>query len=224
MANETNRNTKNNKTNKEKKAKKTDKASEQNKNNTDNKEKKVTGKNVTVNKKTIEKKPTDKASVDKKTEDNLIDPEIIKRTELEQIHKELQNNKKAKRIDAGKKLKRKEIFKNELIIIFIELYFIVLVLSNNNFSTIEFISDLKIIALIEVFMAVILFEIAYKKEDEKIGLHGIEMTALGISTMILLNLYSNQFSHLNIALAVIIGIFTLYFLIKMFVIAIKKKK
>lgn len=156
--------------------------------------------------------------------EELIDPKVFKDNELETIKKELKNGKKSNKTNVKKQEKYKEIFKNSLIFIFIELYFLILLISKSTINTIEYITDLKIFVLIELVVSIILFEISYKKENSKIAWHGIEMVLLGGTTILILNLYSRQSSILNTVFAIVAGAFILYYIIKMFVIALKKQK
>lgn len=156
--------------------------------------------------------------------EELVDPKIFKDNELETIRKELKNNKKSNNSKSKKQEKYKEIFKNSLIFIFIELYFLILLISKSSISTIEYVTDLKVFILIELVVSIILFEISYKKENSKIAWHGIEMILLGATTILLLDLYSRQSGIINTVFAIIAGAFIFYYIIKMLVIILKKQK
>ncbi len=156
--------------------------------------------------------------------EELIDPKVFKDNELETIKKELKDNKNLNKSKAKRQEKYKEIFKNSLIFIFIELYFLILLISKSTISTIEYITDLKLFILIELVVSIILFEIAYKKDNSKLAWHGIEIILLGATTILILELYSRQSSIINTVFAIIAGTFIIYYIIKMFIIALKKQK
>ena len=164
--------------------------------------------------------------IDDKDEVNekLIDPKVFKDNELETIRKELNNNKKISKSKGNKQEKYKEIFKNSLIFIFIELYFLILLIGQYTIGTIEYITNLKIFILVELVVSIILFEISYKKENSKLAWHGIEMVLLGASTVLILYLYSRQSNIINTVFAIIAGAFLIYYIVKMIVIMLKKKK
>ena len=91
-------------------------------------------------------------------------------------------------------------------------------------SDIQYLFSLKVLILIEAITSIVLFEIAYKRDSGILGLHGVEMLALGMSTILILDQVNRKSEYIKYVLATIIGVFLLYYLIKIFVISIKKKK
>ena len=154
----------------------------------------------------------------------LVNPDIIKKNELETIKEEIKNNKKQKKSSEKKQSKYKELLKNNLIGIVVIVYFLALIIGKNAINTIEYITDLKVFVIIEAILSIIIIERAYKKDTFSIAIHGLEMLILGGSTVLILDLFNRQNDKLNLVFAILVGVFTLYYLIKLLVIAIKKDK
>ena len=65
---------------------------------------------------------------------------------------------------------------------------------------------------------------SYKKDSTSLAFHGIEVLALGIATVVILDLYSRQSTILNLAFVGIIATFLIYYVLKILFISLKKKK
>lgn len=166
---------------------------------------------------------TDVTNTETEDEKNkLIDPDVLKIDELEKIKNEIKENKRSKRFSDEKQKKYREILKNILLGILINIYLLFLLLGKKSMGVIEYINDLKVFILIEALISILLLEIAYYKKNKKLIIHSIEMLGLGTITVLILDLLNRQSEKLNIAFAVITGVFTLYYLIKIIVIAILK--
>ena len=88
----------------------------------------------------------------------------------------------------------------------------------------EYIMDLKTFSIFAVIIAVITFEQAYKKDDGSLAIHGIEIVAIAIETLILLNLYSVKSEYFFMTLMGITIAMIAYYFIKCIIIAIKNKR
>ena len=133
----------------------------------------------------------------------LVNPEVIKKNELDTI---------------------KEALKNNLIGIVVIIYFLALIIGKESINTIEYITDLKVFIILETIISIVIIEKAYKKDTFSIAINGIEMLVLGGSTVLILDLFNKQNDKLNLVFAILVGIFTFYYLLKMLVLAIKKDK
>ena len=78
--------------------------------------------------------------------------------------------------------------------------------------------------MIEAITTIILFETAYKKDETTFTLYGIEMLVLGITTIFLLDLVSKRNDMINIVIAIMELCFTLYYLVKILVLSLRKNK
>ncbi len=154
----------------------------------------------------------------------LIDPKTLKMDQLETIKNEIKKNKKSNSSKNKKKIKYKEILKNTIVFIFIQIYFIILMIGSYQISAIRFITDLKVIILLEAILSIVLFEIAYKKDSATIAFHGLEVLGMGIATVVILDLYNRQSGYLNLVFVGIITAFLVYYVIKMLFVLFKKKK
>lgn len=159
---------------------------------------------------------------EEKDEENNNSEIEINQEQLEEINEEIVNSKVSKRRKNDKKYKK--VMKNLIISFVIIIYFGLLILGNKNIPAIEFIRDLKTFSIAEAIITIIIFEVAYKKDNDELALHGIEMLAIASITVVLLNLYSNESSITNIFMAISIGVATIYYLIKSLIVAIRKKK
>lgn len=163
----------------------------------------------------------------KKEENNsnkLVDPKTLKLDQLEAIKNEIKKNKKSNTSKNNKKQKYSEMLKNTAIFILIQIYFIIIMIGNSTISAIRFINELKVVILIEAVVSIIIFEIAYKKDSTALAFHGIKVLGIGIATVVFLDLYNRQSIYLHLAFVVAISVFLLYYIIKMLVISLKKKK
>ena len=90
-------------------------------------------------------------------------------------------------------------------------YFLALIIGNKTINTIEYITDLKAFILIEMVVAIIIFEKAYSKDTFKLAIHGIEILVLGAVTVFLLDLYNRKSSKIDIVFAVVVIIVKIYY-------------
>ena len=155
---------------------------------------------------------------------SLINQNAINKNELDTIKNEIKQNKKEKKSSKKTQLKYKKILKNTLIAISILIYFIVLIIGKDLISTIKFITDLKVLILIEVLSSIIIFEISYKQDNFSFAMHGLEILAMAISTVITLDFVNKQNENINYVFAIFVVVFTIYYLIKNLVLALKKEK
>ena len=107
----------------------------------------------------------------------------MKKSTIEKIEKEI--DEKSKLPDNIKDNIRKEVFTNILIAVIIILYFIFIVSGSigttKNVRTI----DLNIFSILFLAIAITLFEIAYRKENVKLVVHGVESLVIAIFTLFL---------------------------------------
>lgn len=150
----------------------------------------------------------------------------IDEKQLSAIEEELNDNKeiKEKKKDKLHFEKRKIIFLNIFIAIMITIYCSLLIIGANRLQEDVFLRILKISSFVILFIALILFEIAMKKDSERIFLNGIEIVSVGGVTLYVLDLYNKQSDKINFIMSIVIGIYVIYYLLKSFIIAIKKKK
>ena len=117
----------------------------------------------------------------------------------EQMQERLKNKLKQKlSIEEIKMRKRNKI---ELIIcliyaILVELYFVILDKANRTVAVTTFSGYLKIAYMVFTFIAIIIFEIAYKKQKKNFAVSGIEFTFLALHTL-LLTRNTNQINIIN---------------------------
>ena len=151
---------------------------------------------------------------DKKKKDN-------KKIDEKQIEEQIETAKKMPK-DEKKKIYKK-VFANIILGIVVTLYFIGIGIGFLNIDGPTFITDLKVFSLSILAIAIILFEFAYGKDDDKTALYGVEMLFVAIMSLVLLYtciLHKDKF----IAVANIVAcIGVLYYLVKSISIYIREK-
>ena len=78
---------------------------------------------------------------------------------------------------------RKEIFTNLILAIGMVLYFIFLIMGSADSTKTSRTLDFRIFSLVLLFVSICLFEIAYKKENGKIAINGIEFLVIALITL-----------------------------------------
>ena len=77
----------------------------------------------------------------------------------------------------------KEIYLNVLKAVIIVLYFLILNLAYENINIRYLQAGIKIFTMLFLFISIYIFEKAYKKDDEKLAIHGIEILILSTYTL-----------------------------------------
>lgn len=144
-----------------------------------------------------------------------------KKIDEKQIEEQIETAKKMPK-DEKKKIYKK-VFANIILGIVVTLYFIGIGIGFLNIDGPTFITDLKVFSLSILAIAIILFEFAYGKDDDKTALYGVEMLFVAIMSLVLLYtciLHKDKF----IAVANIVAcIGILYYLVKSISIYIREK-
>ena len=144
----------------------------------------------------------------KKETINKIEDEITKKTTMPEELKEKT---------------RKEIWVNILLAIGIMVYLILLILGSIDSTKVTRITDFKVFSMVLLFTSICLFEIAYKKDNGKLALYGIEILIVAICTLFLPYIVfelSNTYQKYYILSTLIVP---LYYIIKSIVIKKKNK-
>lgn len=116
------------------------------------------------------------------------------------------------------------IFYNVLVALGVILYFIFLNLGNMNIKSEIYITDLKVFSMCILFLAIVLMEKAYKKDNGEIAIYGIEMIVLALATVSLIYIKLMLSTRYTYIVTSISYIFAIYYLIKSIVIYLRKRK
>lgn len=165
------------------------------------------------NKIQVEEKQEEKSNKIKKTEKLEIQ---------EEVEKELKNNKKLPKEEQYKL--NSIVFQNLCTIIVIMVYFIFLILGFINIEIPVLITDFKVFSLTILALAIIFFEIAYKKDSGKYCITGIEMLVLSLVTVALMYItimYPAKYIYITSAVSFV---FAIYYVGKAIVLYCKTKK
>ena len=142
---------------------------------------------------------------------------------IEKIEEVIKNKKKVG-VQQSKEIKSK-IFENVIIAIVFLLYFYLLYLGSQNIESSVFFTDLKVFAFGILIVAIIIFEISYKKDSGNLCIHGIETLILAIVNLFLVYVYTLEVSKtFTLIIAIISSIYFVYFIIKTVVLCLKMKK
>lgn len=174
--------------------------------------------------KDIKKSEDNTKNNDKEYKDLLNEEDIeINHEKLEKIKDEIKNTKKERKEKIKNSSLRKKLVRNFLISILITIYFLFIDLGIKSIPITVYVLDLKTFAVFIAIIAIVIFEKAYKKDANYIAIHGIEMVVVGISTLLLLQLYSTGNEYFNyVLLAITLGMIA-YYLIKCLIIYIRDK-
>ena len=118
----------------------------------------------------------------------------------------------------------KEIYLNILKAIIIVLYFLVLNLAYENISAEHIELGIKIFTMVFLFISIYIFEKAYKKDDDKLAMQGIEILVLSAYTLTsrhITNKFNFNFKTYSLVASYI---FAIYFIFKCIVIYTKGRK
>ena len=107
----------------------------------------------------------------------------MKKSTIEKIEKEI--NEKIKLPNEVKEKIKKEVFTNIAIASIIILYFIFIVLGSVGSTKNVRIIDLNIFSILFLSIAIFIFEVAYRKDDGKLAMYGIESLIVAIFTLFL---------------------------------------
>ena len=113
----------------------------------------------------------------------------MSREEKEVFEKEI---KERKELSADVKNERdSKVFRNLLLAVFVAIY---LILINIGYFTIEkavYVNDTMIFSLMALFVSVVIFEMAFKKEKGYLAIHGIEVLTISLFTYFIPYMYFN---------------------------------
>ena len=106
---------------------------------------------------------------------------------------------------------------NIIYLILIILYFISLYLIQINYDSNFFIKYFKISSFVLLIVSLITFEIAYKKENTKIGIHGIETLVVSIFTLLIQYMTRVFYVGIQEYIKLCIGITIAYYILKIII-------
>ncbi len=142
----------------------------------------------------------------------------INNEKLEKIKDEIKKSKKDSKDKVKNSNLRKNLVRNLSIAIIITIYFLFIDLGINSIPVTVYMLDLKTFAIFIAIISIVIFEKAYKKDENYLAIHGIEMCAVGIETLLLLQLYSAGNEYFNyILLAITLGMIVYYFIKCLFI-------
>lgn len=183
-----------------------------NKNNNEKEE--ITNKSNKIKEKVADEKDSEKGKIAKKDQFDI--------EKLQSIEKEIKKTRK--KVSKDVNLKRTNILTNLFIAIFLNVYFAMLLKATINIPAIELLTDFRVFIIFEVICTIVLLEISIKRDSLIFFWFGIEMMFIGVATLAYMNLYGFNYPRMGMFTSLCIGTFTVYYLIKVLIIAIRKVK
>lgn len=141
--------------------------------------------------------------------------------ESEKKIENIENELPIKTKKASKEIREKiytKLFKNLCIAILICLYFIFINLGFKRLDSTVFENDLHIFAAILIVSTIMVFEKAYKNNDNEITVYGIELLMVSIVTLFMPYIYFRRGNTLKTVYALFEAYITVYYLLKCFII------
>lgn len=151
------------------------------------------------------------------TADELIS---VPEEELKVVQEERKANKKL--TNEQKEILKKNAFHNFFAAIGMTAYFILLTLAFERMKPEVFTLDLKVFSGTFLATAILLFEAAYKKEEGKWAIHGIEVLVIAIITLLLTHIYEIATGRFTTITLVLTGSSIAYYCIKCLVMVIQQ--
>lgn len=199
---------------KEEIANKNNNAKEESANKNNNEKEEITNKSNKIKEKVADEKDSEKGKIAKKDQFDI--------EKLQSIEKEIKKTRK--KVSKDVNLKRTNILTNLFIAIFLNVYFAMLLKATINIPAIELLTDFRVFIIFEVICTIVLLEISIKRDSLIFFWFGIEMMFIGVATLAYMNLYGFNYPRMGLFTSLCIGTFTVYYLIKVIIIAIRKVK
>jgi len=150
------------------------------------------------------------------------DEKKIQEENIQKIQEELENKHKLPQNTKENMNRKMQI--NILVAITIMLYFYFLNLGFMNKEQFSFLSDLKTFSMIILTGTIILFELAYKKDDGRYCIFGIESLILAIMTLFFTYIAVFMSDKFKIILVICSLLFAVYYTGKSIIIFVKTKR
>lgn len=123
------------------------------------------------------------------------------------------------------KIIRKKIFENIIIAIAMMIYFIIINFSYLRMEESILLQGIKIASIVILFLSIIIFEGAYRKDSGRIAINGIEVLVLAIHTLTIWTVINRFKIEFDTYVLISTYTFTIYYILKSIIIyTIEKKK
>lgn len=157
-----------------------------------------------------------------KSKRELKKEEKLKQENIRKLDEELRQRKKIPQ-DYKRKI-RKQIILNVITIFVITLFLCSINIMSLYIETQIYLNCLRIISIVVAIIAIIYFELGYRKDNEKLFLYGGEILVLAVITLFSIYLYYMFFEQYTNILIYITVAFAIYYLIKILIIKSRMKK
>lgn len=146
----------------------------------------------------------------------------IKEENIRKLDEEIKLSKKIPK--EYKKKINKQVLLNIVTLIAIIIYLVCINVLSLYLDTEIYLKYIKVFSVILAIIAVVYFELSYRKDNEKLFLYGVEVLIIGIITLFSNYTYYIFFDSYNKILIFVTGIIVIYYIIKILVIKARMKK
>lgn len=157
-----------------------------------------------------------------KSKRELKKEEKIKEENIRKLDEQIRESRKIPK--EYKKKINKQIILNIITLIIITIYLSCINILSLYTDTEIYLKYLKVFSIILAIIAVVYFEISYRKDNEKLFLYGVEILFLAIITLFSNYAYYIFFNTYNKILLGITIVFVVYYIVKIFILRIRMKK
>ena len=140
---------------------------------------------------------------------------------IEKFDEEITNRKKLTE-ETKKKLNSKS-FENLICFMIIMAYLIAVNILSANIDTEIFLNIVHIVSFVLLAISIIIFEISYKKDNDSLAIHGIEVLSIAVVSLFLNSAYKLYYDKFSLVIETIIVSYIIFYIFKILYILIKEK-
>lgn len=140
---------------------------------------------------------------------------------IEKFDEEITNKKKLTE-ETKKNLVHKS-FENLIYFMIIMAYLIFINIISANLDTDIFINIIKVSSFVWLLVSIIMFEISYKKDNDSLLVHAIEILSIAIVTLFLISGYKLYYDKFSLVVVTTIAVYIIFYIFKILFIMIRTK-
>lgn len=119
---------------------------------------------------------------------------------------------------------KKQIIKNSIVVLLIVLFFVGVFVTYSLIQDVMFSRIWQIVTMVLVFLSIVIFEIAYKKDDGMFAINGIEVLVFACFALTIEYIKTRFNINVKIYTVVACSVFIVYSVLKLFIIYISGRK
>lgn len=146
----------------------------------------------------------------------------LKEDNIKKLDEQIKLNKKIPK--EYKKKINTQLILNIVTIVVMAIYLCCINILSLYIETPIYLKTLKGLSILLAVIAIVYFELSYRKDNEKLFLYGVEVLALAVATLFSNYAYYLYFDRFNNILIGITVAFIIYYIVKIMIVRIKMKK